>query len=876
MYILIWGCALLVVFYLYLRKKHSYFKDHGVNHLPPAPVFGNVTKTILRMEHFVNNLNKLYFAFPEDRFVGNYDFVSPTVMIRDLELLKLIGVKDFDYFTDHRAFTSDNDPVFAKSLFGLKANGTITEINSWNESEHLYRALLKVYAIENAQRCYIPSQSQRIELSGYYRFADDSTGFAILSNILGQKWRNMRSTLSPAFTGSKLRGMVPLIQDCSKNLVRYLKEEIKKHDEGFLDVNTKDLFTRYANDVIATCAFGLKVDSIAEKNNEFYRMGYKLSNFTYVQILKMVAILVFPFVNKITEMQVFPKDVTSFLRQIVLDTMANRDENNKYRPDVIQILLEVKKGILQHENVKDDKDAGFATVEESNIGKSAIKYAWDDDDLVAQAILFFLAGFDTVSTAMVFLMYELAVNEDVQTKLRQEIDTYYEKYQDKIDYDKINEMIYLDMVLSESLRKWPPAPSLDRVSQKEYNLGKPNREATKDFYLEKGAQVVVPVCSIHHDPKYYPDPARFDPERFSDDNKRNIKPFTYMPFGIGPRNCIGGKWAIGIVRESIGYLIEEGANQRNPHSLDSVRHVCIVCSRFALTEVKSMAFDLLRHFEISPASKTRVPAELDPSEAFTMRMLGGHWIRIRLRDNNDLVWNPSNQFFYISSLFQMGQKCFMITPQLFSYGERSENLFHFIPATDLRHYSACCHHHQQRLDGGHSITIRFVYKFMPHVVRLWNDLPLVVEQRLLCKEINFNPSGRLPSERFRLEGSSVHGMLAEISARRMISFRAWRRSKDCERNNFRDSKSFGIALKKIGEPKSLKSSRLGSLRPSTINWNRVKDERALLLQANSSRLSIFTCKHGFHFGIRIRISFVMDSGSLLSVLSFRQYTLREK
>ncbi|GBP26424.1 Cytochrome P450 9e2 [Eumeta japonica] len=531
MYALIWGCALLVVFYLYLRKKNSYFKDHGVNHLPPAPVFGNITKTILRMEHLVTNINKLYFAFPEDRFVGHYDFVSPTVMIRDLELLKLIGVKDFDYFTDHRAFTSDNDPVFAKSLFGLK----------------------------------------------------------------GQKWRDMRSTLSPAFTGSKLRGMVPLIQDCSKNLVRYLKEEIKKRDEGYLDVNTKDLFTRYANDVIATCAFGLKVDSIAEKNNQFYRMGYKLTNFTYVQILKMFGILVFPFVNKITKIDVFPKDVTVFLKQLVLDTMANREENNTFRPDVIQILMEVKKGILQHENVKDDKDAGFATVEESKIGKTSITHAWDDDDLVAQAILFFLAGFDTVSTAMVFLMYELAVNEDVQTKLRQEIDIYYDKYQDKIDYDKINQMTYLDMVLSESLRKWPPVPGLDRECQKQYNLGKPNREAKKDFYLEKGASVVVPVWSIHHDPKYYPDPSRFDPERFSDDNKRNIKPFTYLPFGVGPRNCIG--------------------------------------SRFALTEVKTMAFDLLRHFELSPASKTRVPAELDPSEAFTMRMLGGHWIRIRLREN---------------------------------------------------------------------------------------------------------------------------------------------------------------------------------------------------------------------------------------------------
>ncbi|GBP26429.1 Cytochrome P450 9e2 [Eumeta japonica] len=530
MYALIWGCVLLAILYFYLRKKHSYFKDHEVNHIPPVPILGNATKGLLKMQHLVEGFDKLYFAFPEDRFVGNYDLLWPTLMIRDPELLRLIGVKDFDYFSDHRPFTSENDPVFAKSLFGLK----------------------------------------------------------------GQKWRDMRSTLSPAFTGSKLRGMVPLIQDCSKNLVRYLDAEIKKSDNGYLDVDSKDLFTRYANDVIATCAFGLRVDSIAEKDNEFYRMGHKCTNFSYVQILKMITILIFPFINKIMSIEIFPKDVTGFLKRIVLDTMTNRDQNKTYRPDVIQILLEAKKGILKHESLKDEKDAGFATVDESSIGKSVITHAWNDDELAAQAILFFFAGFDTVSTAMVFLMYELAVNGDVQTKLRREIDACYEKYNGKIDYDKLNQMKYLDMVFSETLRKWPPGASLDRECQNRYNLGKPHSKASKDFYLDKGTQVIVPVWSIHRDPCYYPEPARFDPERFSDDNKRNIKPFTYIPFGIGPRNCIG--------------------------------------SRFALTEVKTMAFDLLRHFELSPAAKTRVPAVLDPSASFAMRLLGGHWIRIRARD----------------------------------------------------------------------------------------------------------------------------------------------------------------------------------------------------------------------------------------------------
>ncbi|GBP26422.1 Cytochrome P450 9e2 [Eumeta japonica] len=480
MYLYIWLGVLLAVLWLYFRKTYSYFKHRGVNYLPPVPVLGNMARTILKMEHMVEGLNRLYFSFPDDRFVGNYEFLAPTMMIRDPELIRLIGIKDFDSFTDHRRFSNEKDPFFAKSLFGLR----------------------------------------------------------------GDAWRDMRATLSPAFTGSKLRGMVPLIQDCSQNLVRYLDNEMKK--DGYLDVDTKDLFTRYTNDVIATCAFGLRVDSITEKDNQFYNMGYDLTNLKFRQIVKMFLVLSFPSLST-----------------------------------------------LKHENIKDEKDAGFSTVEESTIGKRTIKRVWDDEHLVAQALLFFFAGFDTVSTAMMFLLYELAVNPDIQAKLRQEIDDYFNEHHGKIDYDKINKMQYMDMVLSETLRKWPPAPNTDRYCQKRYNLGKPHEKATKDVYLEEGSVVVIPVWPIHYDPKYYPDPHRFDPERFSDENKHNINPFTYLPFGVGPRNCIG--------------------------------------SRFAIIEVKAMVFDLLRHFELSPAPKTRVPAKLDPSQ-FAMRFLGGHWIRIKPRD----------------------------------------------------------------------------------------------------------------------------------------------------------------------------------------------------------------------------------------------------
>lgn len=106
----------------------------------------------------------------------------------------------------------------------------------------------------------------------------------------------------------------------------------------------------------------------------------------------------------------------------------------------------------------------------------------------------------------------------------------------RIDYETLQRMKYLDQVMCETLRKWPPAPTIDRLCVKEYALTDANN---RKIHIEKGQYMWFSVYGIHHDAKYYPEPNKFDPERFSDENKRKIVPGTFIPFGVGPRNCIG-------------------------------------------------------------------------------------------------------------------------------------------------------------------------------------------------------------------------------------------------------------------------------------------------------------------------------------------------
>lgn len=192
---------------------------------------------------------------------------------------------------------------------------------------------------------------------------------------------------------------------------------------------------------------------------------------------------------------------------------------------------------------------------------------------------------------MCFTGHELAVNPDIQERLRREVDDVNEKLNGQpLSYETLQSMKYLDMVISESLRKWPPAVAIDRMCNIPYVLE--NWDGTK-VQLNVDDGIWIPVYAFHHDPKYFPNPGLFDPERFSDENKHKINPLTYLPFGMGPRNCIG--------------------------------------SRFALMEAKAIIFHLMSSFYLEKSPKTQHPIKL-MKKSFNMLPEKGFWLQLRARN----------------------------------------------------------------------------------------------------------------------------------------------------------------------------------------------------------------------------------------------------
>lgn len=170
------------------------------------------------------------------------------------------------------------------------------------------------------------------------------------------------------------------------------------------------------------------------------------------------------------------------------------------------------------------------------------------------------------------MFYSLAVNEVCQDKLLEEINSNTNE-KEEIDYETLAQLPYLDACISEALRLYNPVVQLDRVSVEKTNLG--------DIDIPKGLHIQIPVYAIHHNHKFYPDPFTFNPDRFLPENRHKLVPYTYLPFGAGPRNCIG--------------------------------------LRFALVEAKLATVQILKKFRFTPNEKTVVPVKFTPGSGLLLQ-----------------------------------------------------------------------------------------------------------------------------------------------------------------------------------------------------------------------------------------------------------------
>ena len=354
----------------------------------------------------------------------------------------------------------------------------------------------------------------------------------------------------------------------------YIREESKMTDS----IDIKDLMGKFSMDALASCAFGVDSGSFTNLNSdsEFVKHAKIIFNFVSASaiITNTIAIFTPAVVKKFFYNLGFKNFATvanikshKFFFGVAEASIKQRKESKTRRNDLIDLMIDATEGTF--DSVEDEKSYDNKSEIEPNLLKRHEKKSKeiDYDMAISTAGIMLVVGYDTTATTMSWILYELALNQDCQDTLLEEIEN--AKRSGSLSYDTIQSLPYLDAVIHETLRRHPVIPALERVCTKEYKI------PDSDLVIKEGELVRISNMGICFDPEIFPNPEEWNPENFSKDNRANRSPYSFMGFSLGPRNCMA--------------------------------------MRFAMFEMKCAISNLVSNFKVLPTDKTVQNAEIGPA-----------------------------------------------------------------------------------------------------------------------------------------------------------------------------------------------------------------------------------------------------------------------
>ncbi|XP_076446763.1 cytochrome P450 3A41-like isoform X2 [Babylonia areolata] len=394
-----------------------------------------------------------------------------------------------------------------------------------------------------------------------------------MTEAQGDHWKHLRVTLSPTFSSGKIRRMTHAIQRITVTFKDHLNEVASRGEM----IELKDICSRFTLDVIGAAAFGIDVSSIHDPDNMYVKRfkeilnPSKLHTALFVISPKLMVLLhKWGFITKTMA-------ALDFFFNIMDQALKDRQVDTQKHDDFLQLLIDAEmKG-----------DSGGPVDAEINFGDQlATSEKWTrkgltKDEMKANAFLFIFAGYETVSTAVAFTLFCLAHNPECLREAQAEVDSKLGKK--LVDSESASDLTYVGMCINETMRLYPTGFMLTRATTEETEIG--GVKFTKDM------GVVIPVCELHMDPNVWPQPEKFDPLRHTNEARAERHPFSFMPFGMGPRNCIA--------------------------------------MRLAQLEVRMAVASVLQHFTPLVCEKSVYPIKI---KKFAMQAEGGVWVKLQKRE----------------------------------------------------------------------------------------------------------------------------------------------------------------------------------------------------------------------------------------------------
>ncbi|CAL7936765.1 unnamed protein product [Xylocopa violacea] len=322
----------------------------------------------------------------------------------------------------------------------------------------------------------------------------------------------------------------------------------------------KYLFSKFTGEVVANAGLGIEGLCFEDKvhPNAFDQIGQTMFKPSLLVGFINQLILLLPEINRFLKLSFVPKNVDKYFRKIVTENLEIRRKESTPRNDFIQLMIDLQK-----------------------TGETL-----DIESVAAHALSFYIDGYETSSITLSFIGYQLAAHPDVQEKLRSEVKSTIEKHGGELTFDALKDMTYMDFVMNESQRCYPALGYMSKLCTDEIEL-----EGSDGLRLrmKPGTEIVISIDGLHRDEKYWPDPDTFDPNRFSDERKQTIEKMAFLPFGEGPRMCVG--------------------------------------MRMALLQMKACLATMMLNYKIELSPRTQLPLKISPS-SFLSVAEGGIWVYI--------------------------------------------------------------------------------------------------------------------------------------------------------------------------------------------------------------------------------------------------------
>lgn len=456
------------------RKKLKIFEDLGIPGPTPHILFGNIIEL---NQKGPSRCHKKWIE-KYGKVVGYFHGMKPILMVAEPDLIKKIFIKDFHLFCDR----PESIPLRVRSFVD---------------------SIIPASAIMDS----------------------------LLVSLKGERWRTVRTILSPTFSANKLKRMIPAVNQVCDRALSVLEKESQRGEA----IDILDMIQRLTLDIICAQAFAMNIDSINDPKDPLLTSARIIFDLTFTSkiiffgrcfpelgFLAMAINFLRMFIRN--KGNIPPLKITNVLDEII---KQRRNDPSCRKPDLLQLLID--SSISDPDSEKKQTDEDNNPSECSNTSRK--KQILSDWEIKANALVVLLAGYETTSSSLGYVFHCLAKYPNLQQKIHEEIDSVIEK-EGHLDYYRIGHFQLMERFLLETMRFYSPTRNfVSRISTTDVDYG--------NIQIPKGMEILVPEDYIHNSEEYWEQPDEFNMDRHLPGSTAKKHAVSYLAFGVGPRGCIG-------------------------------------------------------------------------------------------------------------------------------------------------------------------------------------------------------------------------------------------------------------------------------------------------------------------------------------------------